>query len=286
MKENVCLGCSKQDPGRAVLVFGPWVPLCPPFPAHQQRYVAAWCHMSSAYQGGPSYEVFTPQGSRPLPSTAQLTNAKCIRKEFDKALKGNVVCIEGDTMQTKFQLANLNLTQPFLVIQLCAREGTGLYLEFLVTDTSVKRRVIISTSVKEAVRDPLHIKLPLHGIPRGRWLNLCFDVPNLCACHFRGMQFKALDRIVIGPTCRLRKMFTLKHALRQVLRAGPSGPGCPLPRPLLDPPLPHQSGPAARMTAWDAALITSDWVSGQITDQSAAFAAQTLKLATKFPFLF
>eukprot|EP00667_Euglena_gracilis_P008391 EG_transcript_8496 len=189
----------------------------------------------AGYQGGPSFEVFSAQGSRPLPSLAKLTNAKCIRREFDRSVRGNVVVVEGDTTQTKLQLLRdgkptLGLTQPWLVLQLFAREGQPLYFEFLLADAAAtKRRMIFSASVKEVVRDPLHVKFPLCGVEREVWLNYCFDLPGLFAASFGPAMYKCVDGILIGPSCRLRKVFTLRQPPSDALPLEEVQPGLAFP---------------------------------------------------------
>eukprot|EP01012_Entosiphon_sulcatum_P057727 TRINITY_DN81570_c0_g1_i1.p1 TRINITY_DN81570_c0_g1~~TRINITY_DN81570_c0_g1_i1.p1 ORF type:complete len:866 (-),score=79.42 TRINITY_DN81570_c0_g1_i1:67-2634(-) len=189
------------------------------------------------FQGGQSFEVFSPQGSRPLSACVKLSNAKFIQKVFDRQLKGNVVNLEGDTTQTKLQLpkqdrVSLGLVQPVLVLQIFAYPGQPLYFECVVNDAmGAKRRLIFSTSRKDVLFDPLHVQLPLCGVPRDCWLNFCIDAPALFARHFKGNQLKSIDAIVIGPCCKLRKIFTLKTRL-----ADQYVPGVDIPKHLDFPP--------------------------------------------------
>lgn len=59
------------------------------------------------------------------------------------------------------------------------------------------------------------IQIPLDGLERhrGTWANLSIDLAGLTAMCFRADAFRTLDYIAINPTCRLRKIFTMKGAL-------------------------------------------------------------------------
>ncbi|CAK8682383.1 unnamed protein product [Clavelina lepadiformis] len=60
-----------------------------------------------------------------------------------------------------------------------------------------KRRVVLSTSVREILATPLHAKLPLSLIKRDSWVNLCFNHVSILSDAFPG-------------NCRFRRVFTLK----------------------------------------------------------------------------
>jgi hypothetical protein len=170
--------------------------------------------MAFSYQGGICFEVFTPQGSKPLPFKA--TRLKSVRREYDKAIRGTVVTIEGGTVHSKIQLprddkASLQLTHPYLVLQLYAPSCQPLYLEFGVTDVESggKWKLIFSSNIKEISRSARHVKLPLNGIVRDKWLNLCFHIPQLIYENFQQLTLKTTDSIIVSP-CRIRKIFTLR----------------------------------------------------------------------------
>eukprot|EP00906_Rhabdomonas_costata_P026573 RCo037864 len=170
--------------------------------------------MAFSYQGGLCFEVFSPQGSKPLPF--KVACSKGVRREYDKGLRGTVVAIDGVTTQTKVQLprddkASLQLTQPYLVLQLYALSGQPLYLEFIVTDMECtgKWRLIFSSSVRDTNHAAHHTKLPLNGIVCDKWLNLCFHMPQLIYDNFKQLMLRTTDTIIVGP-CRIRKIFTLR----------------------------------------------------------------------------
>eukprot|EP00667_Euglena_gracilis_P006408 EG_transcript_6458 len=170
--------------------------------------------MSVGHQRFAYYEVFSPQGNKPLPF--KVLHSKGVRREFDKGLKGSILTIEGVTTQTKVQIpkddkVSLQLTHPYLVLQVFALQGQPLYLEIIVTDVecSGKFRLIFSSSVKETVHTAHHTKLPLNGIIWNKWLNLCFHMPQLIFDNFKQLVVRTTDAIILGP-CRLRKIFTMR----------------------------------------------------------------------------
>lgn len=58
-------------------------------------------------------------------------------------------------------------------------------------------------------------KIPLVGLDnhRGSWVNLSIDLAGLTASCFKADAFGTLDLLAIGPTCRIRKIFTMRGAL-------------------------------------------------------------------------
>jgi hypothetical protein len=106
-------------------------------------------------------------------------------------------------------LKSLGITDPCLVTQLYLPLRRPFALELRVTDASGdRRRLIFSTSFKNVVSNPLHAQIPLAILPRGRWLNVCFDLLSLISSNF-GKQFGICDSITVNPVCKLRKIFTL-----------------------------------------------------------------------------
>ncbi|CAN0585459.1 unnamed protein product, partial [Laminaria digitata] len=55
-------------------------------------------------------------------------------------------------------------------------------------------------------------QIPLVGLDRhrGSWANLSIDLAGLTASCFRSDAFSTLDLLAIGPTCRIRKIFTTR----------------------------------------------------------------------------
>ncbi|CAM9972176.1 unnamed protein product, partial [Hapterophycus canaliculatus] len=77
------------------------------------------------------------------------------------------------------------------------------------------RRLVLSSSFRALHCTPLHAQIPLDGLDRhrGTWANLSIDLAGLMTFCFRAEAFRTLDYIAINPTCRLRKIFTMKETL-------------------------------------------------------------------------
>ncbi|KAK3103082.1 hypothetical protein FSP39_016320 [Pinctada imbricata] len=163
-------------------------------------------------QGGPYFEVFTPQGKD---STASWKLNGSVKKVYDKEVKGNVCSLEGSSATTKMQLPkdrqSLTLIQRYLIFQIFIPRGQEFSFELGVTDLSNnKRRILLSTSQKESHVTPLHAKVPLTILRRHVWLNLCLDLVSLVSDLWRGQTFKATESITISANCKLRRVFTMK----------------------------------------------------------------------------
>eukprot|EP00392_Amoebophrya_sp_AT5.2_P000738 g739.t1 len=180
-----------------------------------------------AYQGGPSFEVLTTQGSNP---TAAWRVAPTVQRIYDKNIRGYIYQISSTTSGSSstgpsLQLPkdanrSLQLVQPLLCFQLCLCEDgqrdRTFALELGVTDTTkTRRRIAFSHAVKEKSVNPLHARFPVVGcteaVPRGRWVNLCLDLPSVLRNAWGpSVQFKSLDLVSISQECKVRKIFTLR----------------------------------------------------------------------------
>ena len=171
------------------------------------------------YQGSASIEVFSAAGSKPL-EELKVTVPKAVKRQYDKGLKAACIVIEGDVAPScrvsvpASTKATLGLKHPTVVLQLYAAPSAPLFFEFACTDGKTKRRIVMSTATHRPFSDPLHVKLPLgKGIPRGEWLNLCFDVMGIFSHAFGSVELKAIEAITVGPTCRLRKIVSLRDGV-------------------------------------------------------------------------
>ena len=107
-----------------------------------------------------------------------------------------------------------------------------------------RRRVQLSSSLREISTSPLNARAPLAGMITGQvgrilqaevsvvtlthsptpslplslphsptpsqWVNLCVDVGSLVSGLFKGQRFKSLEAISVGGSCMLRRIFTLR----------------------------------------------------------------------------
>lgn len=138
-----------------------------------------------------------------------------VERIYDKALKSYVYQLPANGSQAVMQLPHdgkdLGIVQPFLVFQLFLPQNyRACLLEVAITDTTSARRwLLLGASTEEAHTTMRFARLPLLGLPRGMWFNLCVDLQSLVDGAF-GQEVKSVDGIVIHPECRLRKIFTLR----------------------------------------------------------------------------
>ncbi|CBN73816.1 conserved unknown protein [Ectocarpus siliculosus] len=197
----------------------------------------------SAYQDGDCVEVFSPAGKNPAADWK--LSGKVVRM-YEKGVKGYVLAVSGGAT-SKMQLPKapkslLGLRQRHLVLQVLTSTSHDkpFSLELGLTDTGgTRRRLVLSSSFRALHCTPLHAQIPLVGLERhrGSWANLTIDLVGLTAVCFKADDFRTLDLLAIGPTCRLRKVFTMKEALddssgaggeddhRELISAGASGTG-------------------------------------------------------------
>ncbi|MCO5547521.1 hypothetical protein L7F22_000971 [Adiantum nelumboides] len=184
------------------------------------------------YQGGSSFSVFTAQGSNPAFNCKIF--GKSVHKVYDKTVKGYIYnCLGGMSSKIQFpkdEKLGLQLVQPYLVLQIFVPKGQHFSLELRAADNQgTRRKMYFSTSFSELKSNPLHCQIPLSMIMRNTWINLSLNVPDLFQSCFRVLNFRSLEVIILGPVCKLRKIFTMKNRLAQsVLEAKESEECLPL----------------------------------------------------------
>ena len=160
------------------------------------------------------------------------SGANSVKRVYEKDVKGYVYCLSGGAGH-KLQLPKtlksspndgLGLTQPYLVFQVFVPEGAHVSFEIgFSCERNVRRRIVLSTSFIEVKPHMLHCQVPLppNLLPPERWTSLCVHLPSLARALFpensqsQGtLNFKAIEHVGIGATCRVRKVFTLKTAPR------------------------------------------------------------------------
>ena len=83
--------------------------------------------------------------------------------------------------------------------------------ELAVTDlSSIKKRIMLSTSFKDVSMTPLHAKIPLMILRRGVWANLCLDLVSFVEETWKGQSFRSLESIAISAVCKVKRLFTMK----------------------------------------------------------------------------
>uniref|UniRef100_A0A3B1JSP1 CFAP20 domain containing n=1 Tax=Astyanax mexicanus TaxID=7994 RepID=A0A3B1JSP1_ASTMX len=168
------------------------------------------------YQGGAIVEIFSAQGKDPVAKWKVSGGLSSISKVLDKEVKGFVYSLEGSSQTHRMQLPKdgkmpLVLIQRYLVLQVNVPLGKDFSTELVVTDQGhLKRRLYFSTVHKEFSATPLHARVPLTGLRRNTWCNLCIDLGSFTAELFRGAAFLSLDGIIISACCKVKRIFTLR----------------------------------------------------------------------------
>nr|CAB3227123.1 uncharacterized protein C3orf67 homolog [Phallusia mammillata] len=166
------------------------------------------------FQGGTHVDVFSANGKDPLNKWKN----PALKRDFEKDVKGYIYILEGSTTTAKLQLPgkdskqSLSLIQRFFVAQVLIPLSKDFAVELMMTDIkNGKRRVVLSTSVKDIAPTPLHAKLPLSFVKRDVWLNLCFDLVSLISDVFPSQTFKSLESVALSGNCKVRRAFTMKN---------------------------------------------------------------------------
>ncbi|KAL7891640.1 hypothetical protein AOLI_G00011160 [Acnodon oligacanthus] len=168
------------------------------------------------YQGGAIVEIFSAQGKDPVAKWKLSGGQPSISKVFDKEVKGFVYSLEGSSQTHRMQLPKdgktpLVLIQKFLVLQVNVPLGKDFSTELVVTDQGhLKRRLYLSTVHKEFSATPLHARIPLTGLRRNIWCNLCIDMGSFTTELFRGATFLSLEGIVISACCKIKRIFSMR----------------------------------------------------------------------------
>ncbi|XP_066554017.1 protein CFAP20DC [Amia ocellicauda] len=168
------------------------------------------------YQGGPMVDIFSAQGKDPVAKWKLFGSQTAIWKDFDKEVKSFVYVLEGSGQTSKMQIPKdnkmaLGLIQRYLILQIYVPLGKDFSTELMITDLgNLKRRLYLSTVHKELSATPLHAKIPLSGVKRSTWCNMCIDLGSFTTEVFKGAAFLSLDGIIVSACCKLRKIFTMK----------------------------------------------------------------------------
>ncbi|KAJ3322381.1 hypothetical protein HDV06_003101 [Boothiomyces sp. JEL0866] len=137
-------------------------------------------------QGGPIFEIFSSNVS-PLINEWKFPKS-AVKRTFAQDLKGYCYTLE--------------------------RLGNQMSIELCITDLTMNnRRFLISNPTKEIKITALHASIPFPNIPKGQWVNLCFNMSKMVSDNFRSSIFRSLSRINISGTFRLRKIFTMRQML-------------------------------------------------------------------------
>lgn len=169
------------------------------------------------YQGGVAYQVYSPQGSKPLESIR--VTGGTVRKEYDKQSKSQVVAMEqvsSKIVVPKIPNTGALLVHPVVVVQIFVSQATTLLsIEFAVVDQLGKRRLTFSNSFHTIQPNPQHCKFPLQQFQRNQWIDFIFDVKQLHHNVYEGrapVGFRGVESITLtGAHVRVRRIYTLRE---------------------------------------------------------------------------
>ncbi|KAL0478583.1 hypothetical protein AKO1_008173, partial [Acrasis kona] len=146
-----------------------------------------------------------------------MKNPKQVKSKFDNEVKSNIVFIEGQSFHTSHvqlpnnEKSNLNLMHRYIILQIYVLKEKSFHIELRLRDSKQqKQRLIFSTHFKDVHKNTMHTQLPLGDFFLGNcWIHATFDLVDLCE-NILKCKYHCLDTIIIGPTCRIRKIFTMK----------------------------------------------------------------------------
>jgi len=94
------------------------------------------------------------------------------------------------------------------VLQVFVPLAKDFAVELTMTDIkNNKRRVVLSTSVRDISMTPLHAKLSLSLIKRDVWLNLSIDLVSLISDVFPSQTYKSLESFSMSGSFQLSLYF-------------------------------------------------------------------------------
>ena len=164
------------------------------------------------------HELFSPQGSNPL-ATVKLTNPRCGKIEFERAVRSNVLTIEGDLTQSRIQvpredrpLSSLQLHHSLLVLQLLIPSSGQFLMELTVSHSpTIRMRLSAATFIARAdvvdAKGMAHAKIPL-VIPRNSWVQIVFNIGGIFTHLFNLPAVRWIDSVVLAGSCKIRRMLS------------------------------------------------------------------------------
>ena len=162
-------------------------------------------------------DVFASNGSEKNGRDEARVTSSTITRQFDKVFRSFVYCVEGVgnasiSFPKEGKLNPLRIPHPFLVLQLYVSGSQLFCFEVTCIDYFGQRRTVqFSTMYKQPGLHNLTLgKLPLKGMARNIWVNLVVDLQDIFGGLFDSFKFELLESVSIRPTCRLRRIFTLR----------------------------------------------------------------------------
>ena len=156
-----------------------------------------------------------------------------ITKEFDPHSKSYIYYLHfGGVSRLSTPIdekRSLQINNPCLLFQFMLYNTKAFSIEICVRDKSdSKRRLNITSSVKEVDSKNLYIKIPFIDYPMNVWTNLIIDLSTLTQAYFKSQTFKTIESIHLSGNLKIRKIFSLKSKEEPVLKSLDMGKSTPL----------------------------------------------------------
>ena len=172
----------------------------------------------NAFQGGFIYQIFSPQGSKPLENLRAAGN---VQKGYEKACRSQVVVLSGTGAKIRVPKATKGpgspglFIQPILGLQLYVpHTAAALNLEVVLVDSFGSRRIFFSSSFTSEEIHPQHVKIPTSNFPRDIWVDLLLDVRSIHSRLYESrasVGFKGIESIEVSGSLRVRKIYTMRE---------------------------------------------------------------------------
>ena len=177
------------------------------------------------YQGGVCYQVYSPQGAKPLDF---LTVQGSASKQYDKASKSQVVVVEPSSSGAASRVtvprhvsssASSRTATPFLLTHPCigiqlniASPSSAVTVEIVVVDSIAHRRLLFSTHTTTFQATPQHVKIPVPSLPRLMWLDWIINVRSIFSDVYEQRSvtgYRGIASISLSFLGKVRKIYTL-----------------------------------------------------------------------------
>ena len=156
-----------------------------------------------------------------------------IMKEFETHTKSYVYSLQfGGVSMLSIPINekhSLQINNSCLLFQFILFNTKSFSIEITIKDKNdTKRRLNLTSSVKEIDSKSLYIKIPLLDYPLNIWTNLIIDLEALTRQFFKTQTFKTIDNIHITGCLKIRKIFSLRTRDEPLLKSVDMGKSIPI----------------------------------------------------------
>lgn len=141
-----------------------------------------------------------------------------ISKIHDKYSQSEVLSLSktGKLSIPRTNRQHLNISSPYLTLQIFIPHSKSFTLELHIIDSSVTRRKLLFTHCRGIQKDTLHCKIADSSFPREVWTNLCINLSEFTNACF-GYSFQELDCIKVNGCCKIRRIFASKIRVEEII---------------------------------------------------------------------